>query len=250
MKKTPFLSVVIPCYNEEKNLRLGVLEKVAKFLKTKNYSWEVIIVDDGSEDKSRKLIKKFLKKNPQFNLIENSHQGKGPAVITGVLASQGQYILFADLDQATPITEVGKLLPWFEKGFDLVIGSREAKRKGAPIVRLLMAKGFIFIRNFILGLGIADTQCGFKAFKRKSAQDIFERLKVYGKRKRVEGAKVSAGFDIELLLIAQKRGYQIKEVPVEWFYQETRRVNPLRDSWEGLKDLVKIKINEIKGLYE
>ena len=250
MTRTPFLSVVIPCYNEEKNLQLGALEKVEKFLKTKDYSWEVIIVDDGSEDQSREIIKKFLEKNPQFTLIKNPHQGKGLTIITGILESKGKYILFSDLDQATPISEIDKILPWFEQGFDIVIGSRKEKRAGAPMFRLLMARGFAGLRRLLLGLrGISDTQCGFKAFKKEVAHDLFKKLRVYGKRKKIKGAMVTAGFDIETLVVAQKIGYQIKEIPVEWRYMETRRVNPIRDSWQGIKDLFKIKINEMKGMY-
>ena len=142
MSKSPFLSVVIPCYNEEKNLRSGVLEKVRDFLKTKDFSWEVIVVDDGSEDNSRKLVKSFFEKTPHFTLIENPHQGKGLTVISGVFESRGKYILFTDLDQATPIAEIDRVLPWFKKGFDVVIGSRREERTGAPILRLLMARGF------------------------------------------------------------------------------------------------------------
>lgn len=250
MSKMPFLSVVIPCFNEEKNLKAGALEKVKKFLETKDYPWEVLVVDDGSEDKSKEIIKDFLKKASQFTLIENPHQGKGPTVITGILKSRGKYVLFCDLDQATPISEVDKILPWFEKGFDIVIGSRKEKRAGAPTLRVLMAKGFSLLRSLILGLkGISDTQCGFKAFKKEVAQDLFKRLKIYGKRRKVKGAMVTAGFDIETLLLAKKRGYKIKEVPVLWHYVETRRVSPIRDSWEGLKDLLKIKLNDLKGVY-
>lgn len=245
------MSVVIPCYNEEKNLGRGVLSQVESFLKTKNFSWEVIVVDDGSQDKSREIIKKFTQKNPQFALIENPHQGKAATVITGILASKGKYVLFTDLDQATPISEVDKILPLFKKGFDVVIGSREEERAGAPIFRLLMARGFTILRGLVLGLeGISDTQCGFKAFKRQVAQDLFKRLKIYGKSKKIKGAMVTAGFDIETLLLARKRGYKIKEVPVQWLYQETRRVSPLRDSLDGLLNLIRIKINDLKGFYD
>ncbi|MBL7159427.1 glycosyltransferase, partial [Candidatus Microgenomates bacterium] len=241
----------IPCYNEEENLKRGVLEKVGKFLKSKDYLWEVIIVDDGSEDNSREIIKKFLKTNSRFTLIENPHQGKGATVIAGILESKGKYVLFTDLDQATPISEIDDFLPWFKKGFDIVIGSRKEKRKGAPFFRLLMARGFSVLRNLILGLkGISDSQCGFKAFKNEVAQDLFKRLKVHGKGKKVQGAMVTAGFDIETLLLAQKRGYKVKEIPVQWQYVETRRVNPLKDSWQGFLDLIQIKINELKGMYD
>lgn len=251
MTKAPFLSVVIPCYNEERNLRRGALEKVEKFLRTKDYPWEVIVVDDGSQDESKEIIREYKKKVPKFTLIENSHQGKGPTVITGILKSKGKYVLFTDLDQATPISEVEKILPWFEKGFDVVIGSRREKRAGAPIFRILMARAFTVLRSLILGLkGISDTQCGFKAFRREVAQDLLKGLKLYGKRRKVKGAMVTAGFDIETLLLAKKRGYKIKEVPVKWFYKETKRVNPLKDSWGGFLDLIKIKFNELKGVYD
>jgi len=251
MRKSPFLSVVIPCYNEERNLQGGALKKVENFLKSKDFSWEVIVVDDESQDKSKEIIKKFLKKTPQFTLIENPHQGKGLTVITGILESKGKYILFTDLDQATPISEIDKVLPWFEKGFDIVIGSRKEKRVGAPLFRLLMARGFVVLRSLLLNLkGMSDTQCGFKAFKKEVAEDLFKRLKLYGKKKKIKGAMVTAGFDIEILVVAQKMGYKIKEVPVKWRYMETKRVNPIRDSWEGLLDLLKIKLNDIKGKYD
>lgn len=250
MTKTPFLSVVIPCYNEERNLKKGALKRANQFLKTKDFNWEVIVVDDGSEDKSKEIVKEFISNNPQLILIENPHQGKAAAVISGMLKAQGQYILFSDLDQATPLGELDKLLPYFDQGYDIIIGSRNTVRKGAPLLRSLMGPGFMLLRGLIIGLrGIKDTQCGFKAFKREVAQDLFTRLKIYGQRKRVKGAMVTAGFDIETLLLGQKRGYQIKEVPVSWRYVETRRVNPIRDSWEGLKDLFKIKINDLKGIY-
>lgn len=249
MKKNLFLSVVIPCYNEEKNLQGGALKKVQNFLRTKDFLWEVIVVDDGSEDKSVEIIRDFVRKNPQFALIENPHQGKGHTVIAGVLESKGKYVLFTDLDQATPISETDKILPWFKKGFDIVIGSRKEKREGAPVLRVLMARGFIFLRSLFLGLK-GDTQCGFKAFKNKVAQDLFSRLKLYSKKKKVEGSMVNAGFDVETLFVAKKRGYRIKEIPVQWRFIETRRVNPVKDSWEGFWDLVKIKLNDLKGLYD
>ena len=113
-----------------------------------------------------------------------------------------------------------------------------------------MARGFAILRGLFLGLkGISDTQCGFKAFKKEAAWDLFKRLKLYRKKRKVKGAMVTAGFDIETLLLAKKRGYKIKEIPVSWHYVETRRVSPIRDSWEGLKDLLKIKINDLKGVY-
>lgn len=247
----PYLSVVIPAYNEETNIRLGTLDKVSRYLDHQSYSWEAIIVNDGSSDKTGFLIEEFIRTNKGFRYIDNPHQGKAATVITGVLSAKGTYVLFSDLDQATPLKEIEKLLPWFEKGCDVVIGSRKDRREGAPILRKFMARGFMFLRTFILGLkGISDTQCGFKAFKKEVARTIFKRLELYGNNKTVSGAMVTAGFDIEVLFLAKTLGYTIKEVPVEWHYVETRRVNPITDSWQGLMDIVRIRMNAWKGKYQ
>jgi len=248
--KPLFLSVVIPAYNEETNIRLGVLDKVLRYLEAQMYEWEVILVDDGSKDNTATLIADAIGKNPHFRLIKNPHQGKAATIITGMAQARGSLVLFSDLDQATPLTEVEKLLPWFDRGFDVVIGSRRSKREGAPILRQLMARGFMSLRTHVLGLkGISDTQCGFKAFRREVAQKIFHKLKLYGKQKTVSGAMVTAGFDIEVLFLTKMLGYKIKEVPVEWHYVETRRVNPITDSWQAFMDIIRIRLNEWKGIY-
>lgn len=244
------LSIIIPCYNEERNIRLGALENVAHFLKKKSFSYEVILVDDGSCDESVNLINDFISEHKEFTLLTCKHQGKAAAVTSGVMVSNGKIILFSDLDQATPINQIDVLLPWFEKKFDIVIGSRNSQRKGAPLLRLAMARGFVILRNLILNLGIYDTQCGFKAFTRIAALDIFPRLKVFHLKRNVSGSTVTAGFDVELLYLAKLLGYRIAEVPVEWHYQETRHVNPLKDSWESLVDLLKIRWNAFRGLYK
>lgn len=250
MKKV-YLSVVIPAYNEETNIRLGALDKVSRYLEHASYQWEAIIVDDGSTDGTAGLLDTFAKTNRGFSVIHNPHQGKASTVITGMLASQGDIVLFTDLDQATPITELARVLPWFEKGYDVVIGSRSSQRLGAPLTRRVMARGFMVLRGLILGLrGIVDTQCGFKAFRNTVAHTIFSRLKLYGERHAVSGAMVTAGFDIEVLFLAKQMGYKIKEVPVEWHYVETRRVNPITDSIQGFLDIFKIRINAWRGLYQ
>ena len=117
-----YLSVIIPCFNEERNIRLGALENVTHFLSQKDYSWEVVIVDDGSSDDSRKLVNQFIAEHKRFSLTARKHQGKAAAVTAGVLRASGRYILFTDLDQATPISQVDKLLPLFAKGYGIVIG--------------------------------------------------------------------------------------------------------------------------------
>ncbi len=129
----PFLSVVIPAYNEETNIRLGTLDKVSRYLERQTYSWEVIIVDDGSTDGTSELLTIFSKTNRGFRIIQKPHQGKAATVIGGILAARGEIVLFTDLDQATPITQIERVLSWFDKGLDIVIGSRNTKREGAPL---------------------------------------------------------------------------------------------------------------------
>lgn len=247
-----FLSVVIPSYDEMTNLRKGVLDKVEHFLNNEKFAYEVIVVDDGSTDGGIDFVKNFVANNSNFKLIENSHLGKAGAVTTGVLNSKGEYVLFTDMDQATPIEEIDKLLPYFKDGYDVVIGSRKSQRKGSPWTRKIMAKGMVVLRTLLVGIhGISDTQCGFKMFKKEVAWRLFEKInKLHNNFQKVSGSSVSAGFDVELLYIAQQMGYKIKEVPVDWLYVETRRVNPIRDSIAGVIDLIKIKIKSSRGEYK
>lgn len=250
MKKTPSLSVVIPCYNEETNLKRGVLTEVENYLKKQDYESEVIISDDGSTDKSKHLVEKFVKNHPRFKLLENPHAGKPYAVKAGVMKAKGKIILFTDMDQSTPLSEVRKLLPFFDKSFDVVIGSRGVVRKNAPWYRQIMAKGFLFIRHLILLHKIVDTQCGFKAFNRVVARDLFQSLKIYGPiKKEVKGGRVTA-FDVELLFLAEKKGYKTAEVPVQWQFEAAKRVNYLKESCLMAKEIFRVRLNDWKGLYE
>lgn len=246
------LSVVIPSYNEMANLQKGTLDKVMGYLSRQKYEYEVIVVDDGSNDGSREFVDKFTKSIKNIRLIEGRHSGKAGAVTQGVLEAKGDYVLFTDMDQATPIEEIEKLLPYIENGFDVVIGSREGQRKGAPLTRKIMAKSMILLRSAIVGIGnIKDTQCGFKLFKKDAAKEIFTKVKkVHNGFKSIKGSSVTAGFDIEVLYIAEKMNYKIKEIPVTWLYVETRRVSPVKDSIEGVMDLLHIKRNIISGIYK
>ncbi|EKD85660.1 MAG: dolichol-P-glucose synthetase [uncultured bacterium] len=250
--KSFLLSVVIPSYNEIANLRKGTLDKVEHHLERKKYNYEVIVVDDGSDDGSREFVRNFTKENKKFRLIENNHIGKAGAVTRGVLEARGDYILFTDMDQATPIEDVEKLLRFAQDGYDIVIGSRSSNRRGAPLTRRFMAKGMIVLRSALVGFPrISDTQCGFKLFSKKAAREIFSKVReVHHGFKSIKNSSVTAGFDIELLYIGEKLGYNIKEVPVDWLYVETRRVSPIRDSVEGLMDLLRIKNNILKGVYD
>ncbi|MCX7955584.1 MAG: glycosyltransferase [Patescibacteria group bacterium] len=246
------ISLIIPCYNEEANIQKGVLDKIGNFTKNDSRFLEVIIVDDGSTDKSRKIIKeKYLSLFPKFSLIVNSHQGKAFAVISGIKNAKGDYVMFSDIDLATPIEEADKLIKETEKNYQIIIGSRKGKREGAPLTRRLMAKGFIIIRDILIGLkGIKDTQCGFKLFEKSSALNIIKNLKVFSQAKKIKSSSVSAGFDLEFLFLAFKLGYKIKEIPVLWRHVETKNVAFLKDSIETLKDILKIKFYSITGKYK
>lgn len=251
MASIPYLSVVIPAFDEMANLQKGVLEKVENYLSKQGYDYEVLVVDDGSRDGTTDFLEKFVKNNNRFRLIKNNHLGKAGAVTTGVLKARGEYILFTDTDQATPIEELESLLPYFKKGFDVVIGSRAGVRKGAPFTRILMARGMMMLRSVVVGLkGISDTQCGFKMFTQDSAQTIFKKIfELHNGFRAVSGSSVTAGFDVELLYVAHKMGFRIKEVPVRWLYVETRRVNPIKDSLEAVKELFAIRKNDATGKY-
>lgn len=244
------LSIIIPAYNEEDNVRRGVLDEVEKYLNNRKYEWEVIIVDDGSDDQTAALIDQWIREKLNWKLIRNPHNGKAETVKIGVLAATGDAILFTDFDQATPLSEVEKLLPFLRKGEDIVIGSREVKgseRLKEPWHRHLMGKVFNMIVQVIAIGGIHDTQCGFKLFKAHVAKDLFQSLVVYAKGK--ETSAFTGAFDVELLYIAQKRGYKIAEVPVSWKYVKTIRVNPLRDSVRMFVDVVKIRLTDLSGGY-
>lgn len=247
----PFISVVIPSYDEMANLQKGVLDKVTHFFEKEKYAYEIIVVDDGSKDGSEKFVKKFAKDNEHIKLIVNNHTGKAGAVTAGMLAASGEYVLFTDMDQATPIEEVKKLLPYFQKGFDVIIGSRSTQRKGAPFSRRIVSRASMLLRRIMVGMyDIQDTQCGFKIFRHAVAQEIFAEIFAlhHGFEER-SASSVTSGFDVEILLIARKLGYRIKEVSVQWLYVETRRVNPVWDSIEGVKELFLIRLNQLKKKY-
>lgn len=242
------LSVIIPAYNEVKNLKKGVLNEVADYLKGVDYEYEVLIVDDGSTDKTVELVEEQIKAKRGFKLVKNPHGGKAATVITGILRAEGEIALFTDLDQATPIDQVEKLLPKFDEGFDIVIGSR-AGRKGAPPLRKLSAWGFALLRGIILGLPFKDTQCGFKAFNKTSREKIFPTIKDEWGVVHTGGGAVNAGFDVEVLYLAKKLGFKIAEVPVQWKYVDTERVQVIKDALAAIYDMLRIRWNDFKGKY-
>jgi dolichyl-phosphate beta-glucosyltransferase len=242
------LSIVIPAYNEANNIQKGCLDEVWQYLKKVDYSWEVVLVDDKSTDSTLEKITAFAKRHPGFKVSPQPHRGKGGTVIAGMLEASGEIVLFTDMDQATPLPEIEKFFPEFEKGSDIVIGVRSG-RKGAPLIRKIMAFGFSMLRTIILNLNYKDTQCGFKAFKKEAAKEIFKKMKVYNDKTISKGAAVNAGFDLEVLYIARKLGYKVAQVPVAWNHKETEKVNPIKDSLYGLRDIIKVRINALRGMY-
>lgn len=255
MRKKPHLSVVIPCYNEEKNLERGVLDQVDRFLRKQSYASEVIVSDDGSTDGSAAFVKKYLKKHPRFRLLENKHGGKAFAVRSGVRKARGELLLFTDMDQSTPLDQLNKLLPFFDQGYDVVIGSRGQGRKGFSPVRVTASAVFRIFRQILLLPNIVDTQCGFKVFKTKVVRDLFSRLMIFKNLTEIKGWRVSA-FDVELLFIAQKRGYRTAEVPVNWKERDAaievkkKRQKFIKESRDMLKEILRVKLNDFKGLYD
>lgn len=246
----PFLSVVIPSYNEKKNIGRNVLDEVLTYLKKQRYEWELILSDDGSTDGTVQLLKDFAKKDKHISVLENIHAGKGPTVQSGILKATGDWILFTDFDQSTPLEEVEKLLK-YKDDYQVIIGSREikgAKRDEEPIHRHLMGKGFNMLVQILAIPGIQDTQCGFKLFSHSSAKDIFSNLIVYGRSEERADAFTGA-FDVEALFLARKKGLKIKEVPIAWYHHETDRVSPIKDSVRMLRDIIKVRLTSLTGKY-
>ncbi len=247
----PFLSVVIPAYNEAARLPAS-LHRVLDYMQGCDYTYEVLVVDDGSTDRTADLVEEMTAMHPHLHLVRNPHRGKGYAVRTGMLQAGGRFVLYSDADFSAPIEEVEKLLPFLEGTYDIAIGSREgagAARYGEPGYRHLMGRVFnAFVRLMALPQ-FNDTQCGFKAFSRESAQTLFRNLHLYGDNAGdVKGAMVT-GFDVEVLYLGLKWGYKIKEVPVQWYYAEGTKVNPIKDTFRMFKDILKVRSNDLRGLY-
>jgi dolichyl-phosphate beta-glucosyltransferase len=234
--RKPFLSVVIPAYNEER--RLGpTLASIQRYLAARSYSSEIIVVDNASEDATAEVARRA-----GVQVIGEPHRGKGAAVRTGMLAAHGQYALFSDADLSTPIEEVERLMEALRQGSDIAIASRALPESRLPVrqpwYRELVGRlGNVLVRMLAVH-GIADTQCGFKLFSREIAQRLF-------------GAQLMTGiaFDMEILFLAQRLGLRVAEVPVTWVDSPDTRISRVRDSLDALKDLLRIRLNWRRGRY-
>ncbi|HUS15421.1 MAG TPA: dolichyl-phosphate beta-glucosyltransferase [Chloroflexia bacterium] len=247
----PLLTVVIPAYNEAARLPAS-LTRIEQYLSQQSYPYELIVVDDGSSDDTATLAEQFAANNPYVRVIRNPHMGKGVTVRTGMLAGTGRYILYSDTDLSTPIEELAKLLSWLDKGYDIAIGSREgqgAVRYNEPGYRHLMGRVFNKFVQLVALRQFKDTQCGFKAFRHAASEDLFRAVQIYGdKAGPVKGAMVT-GFDVEVLYLALKRRYRVKEVPVRWYYASGSKVSPMRDSLRLLRDVFQVRWNDMRGKY-
>jgi dolichyl-phosphate beta-glucosyltransferase len=253
----PKVSVVIPCYNEQRNLENGVLGEVQTYLAAQVYPWEVIVVNDASTDGSRALVEHFVAGDDHFALLDIPHAGKPGAVWAGIQRARGEVVLFADMDQSTPIAELARLLPWYEQGYDVVIGSRGMAREGFSLLRRAGSLAFRALRGLFLLRGIQDTQCGFKSCRREVALAIFPRLEFLRRREKPAGWRVTA-YDVELLYLAERGGYRTREVPVHWSNRDrsdtksrqSELARYLHESLEMAKEVARIKLNERRGVYD
>ncbi|MEA3337864.1 MAG: glycosyltransferase [Chloroflexota bacterium] len=253
----PFISVVIPCYNEEGNLERGVLDEVFQYLEQQDYPWEVIVVNDESTDNSQRLVEATIADKARFSLVNIPHGGKPAAVWAGIQQSRGDIVLFTDMDQSTPIGELDKLLPWYDQGYDVVIGSRGASREGFNLIRQVGSLVFRAMRSLFLLRDINDTQCGFKTSRREVALQTFPRLQFFKQEEQPSGWKVSA-YDVELLYIVERAGYPIKEVIVEWQNrdesdtkgQQSDLARYVQESIEMGREVFRVKRNQVRGMYD
>ncbi len=235
-----YLSVVIPAYNEQERIA-DTLYRVKDYLSEQDYKSEIIIVDDGSGDWTTEVVKTIdiygeeMKDQKVSAIMENvKNVGKGFSVARGIIKAQGTYILFSDADLSTPIEEIEKFLPVLEDGCDVVIGSRRLKESEVekkPFYRDLMSATFNAVVSLFAISGIRDTQCGFKAFRRKAGHEIAKQQKLFG-----------FSFDVEQLYLANRLGYCIKEIPVKWQHMEGSTVSPIRDSIKMFADVMRIRL--------
>ena len=252
------LSIVIPCFNEQKNLENGVLDEVYQYLARQGFSWQVIVVNDDSTDASRELVQAFIQGKQNFALLDIPHGGKPAAVWAGIQAATGEAVLLTDMDQSTPIRELDKLWPWYKQGSATVIGSRGSAREGFSIVRKLGSMIFRKLRGSLLLRDISDTQCGFKLFRREVLARVFPFLEFFRRGENQRGWKVTA-YDVELLYLIERAGYPVKEVPVEWYNRDqsiTKRqargegTRYVRESLEMLQEILRVRVNQARGLYD
>ena len=237
---TCLLSIIIPAYNEERRLP-GSLPQVIDFVRRQDYISEVIVVNDGSTDRTAQIVREFQRDAAFITLLQVEHGGKGHAVKAGMMQARGEYLFLCDSDLSMPIEEVTKFLPPQIDGYDVAIASREiegARRYNEPAYRHLMGRVFNLIVRLLAVHGIQDTQAGFKCFRRAAAQELFPLQTIQG-----------WGFDVEILFVAQIHGMRIVEVPINWYYANRSHVKPIQDTYNMLREVLKVRLNDWQGRY-
>jgi glycosyltransferase involved in cell wall biosynthesis len=239
--RPPFLSIVIPAHNEETRLP-RTLRQVFAFLEEQSYAAEVIIVENGSSDRTLELAHEFETSHSNLIVIHEEQAGKGNAVRRGVLEAHGEYRFICDADLSMPIEELQKFLPPALKDFDIAIASREAPgavRYNEPSYRHWGGRAINLVIRLLILPGLNDTQCGFKCFRAETAENIFQQQKLMG-----------WSFDIELLYLARRKRLRIKEIPVQWYFDADSKVNAIRDALRMIGDIFRIHINTLRGRYD
>lgn len=235
-----YLSLVIPVYNEERRITAG-LTHTLDYLKTQRFPWEIVLVDDGSADRTIMLAQKLLDHLPHQLIRHGVNRGKGAAVKSGMLAARGQYVVFSDIDFSTPISELPKLLAGL-KNHDLAIGTRRHPQsqvvKRQPKLREFLGHVFTKLTNVFLTPGIYDATCGFKGYRGEVARDLYTQTRVGG-----------WAFDAEVLFIARRHGYSIVQIPVTWADNSATKVHLLHDGLMAFRDLVRIRWWDLFGYY-
>jgi dolichyl-phosphate beta-glucosyltransferase len=247
-KGRPYLSIIVPARNEERRLP-PALDQITAYLGRQPFLSELIVVENGSTDSTSQVVERFIAQQSdaesRFNVqLMHSGPGKGAAVKKGMLSAQGDYLIITDTDLAVPIDEVDKFLPpaLSEQGYSIAIASREvpgAIRHEEPVYRHIMGRVFNQLVRWLAVSGIHDTQCGFKSFSREAAHLVFPLQTIDG-----------WGFDVEILYIAQHHNLSIKEIPVNWYYGNDSRVRPVQDTINMVRELLLIRMNGRKGLYD
>lgn len=245
------VSVILPQYNELKNLKRGVLDQVREYMDQNHKEYEVIVSDDGSDDGSIEFSANYCQRYDNFVFQQNRRGGKAHALLKGIQKSKGEVVLLADMDQSTPIYELQKLLDTMKnEEADIVIGSRGGERAKSSVFRKIMSSVFMIIRKSVMLRSIDDTQCGFKLLKAGVAKQIFPILDAV-KLKNVHGWVVTV-FDVEVLYIAKVAGLKISEVKVEWNdndISDTKKKKFIKESVQMLKALIRIRLNALRGKY-
>jgi glycosyltransferase involved in cell wall biosynthesis len=239
----PYLSIVIPAYNESARIEL-TLDRVMACIEAQGWDAEVLVVDDGSRDETAEIVTQWMKIFPRLHLVQNpGNRGKGYSVRNGLLQAAGEVVMFTDADLSAPMEEAERLIAAINAGADVAIGSRWMDRTRQtihqPLYRQFFGRCFNWITRTVMGLPFKDTQCGFKAFRRPAAQIIF-------RLQRIE----RWGFDPEILFIARKLRYSVREVPVTWGHDERSRISYLKDGLKMLEEMAYIRYNSLFGRYD